>query len=283
MNEWASIDASGHVHDLLSEYLNGDLPSDGRQIVEQHLNECAECRRDFQSLRATVQILRQLPPRPVPRSFAIPTSESRWPRQLTWLRMSTGALAATFVLLLALQYVLPSAVRVPSNAPVAEFATGGARSALQATTAAAPAAPTALPAARPAPVNQSAGASASEAAQPVRDLAAPLAAPAPTEAPAAPLAAAAQVATASNGQKPASVANASADQSSTAREVANGQQSSPSPPPALPTQVDMHKAVAPEPQARAILAPWYLTTLVVIGVLALLSLVSLVLVSRRPV
>src|SRR5436305_654228 len=107
-----------HVQALLSDYVDGELSEAQRQVVEDHLQGCSRCRSDLASLRLTVQAVRQLPPYPVPRGFAIPVARAPAPL-LTWLRWSTGALAAAFVLLFAAQFVLPIQAPSAKLAPVA--------------------------------------------------------------------------------------------------------------------------------------------------------------------
>lgn len=145
----------GHVGNLLSDYLGGDLPEAQRTAVEEHLAACGRCARDLASLRFTVQLVRQLPSRPVPRSFAIPASESR-PGFLTWLRWSTGALAALLVALIAAQLVLPTTPR-PAAPTAVPPAAAPAASIMQASRAA------------PAAAAPAAGAAASNAAQSVAE------------------------------------------------------------------------------------------------------------------
>ncbi len=57
--------------DRLSAYIDGELAYGERQALEQHLASCPACRRHLDQLRATVQALRDLPQRDVPRSFAL--------------------------------------------------------------------------------------------------------------------------------------------------------------------------------------------------------------------
>lgn len=106
---------AGHVHEYLSEYLDGGLSAAERAEVEAHLAGCPRCRADLASLRLTVQLVRQLPLQPVPRSFALAVPR-RTPAIVTWLRFSTGALAAIFVALLAIQLTAAPG-RSPTAAP----------------------------------------------------------------------------------------------------------------------------------------------------------------------
>ena len=48
----------GEVLDVLSDYLDGDLPADGRRRLEEHLRGCEGCARFGGEFRATVRSLR---------------------------------------------------------------------------------------------------------------------------------------------------------------------------------------------------------------------------------
>jgi TonB family protein len=48
-----------HVEDLLGPYLDAELDDKARARVEQHLKECAECRRELESLQALHQMVKQ--------------------------------------------------------------------------------------------------------------------------------------------------------------------------------------------------------------------------------
>jgi len=50
----------------LSEYLDGELPSDLCEDLARHLQGCAPCEAFRRTLRLTVDLCRQLPPKPVP-------------------------------------------------------------------------------------------------------------------------------------------------------------------------------------------------------------------------
>src|SRR5262245_13860397 len=108
-----------HVHALLSDYLDGELTEAQRAAIDEHLATCPICRSDLASLRFTVQIVRQLPVQRVPRTFALPVRPRPTPI-LTWLRWTTGALAALFVLLLVAPFVLSN------QAPSRQVASRGA-------------------------------------------------------------------------------------------------------------------------------------------------------------
>lgn len=91
----------------LSAYLDDALSAPERERVERHLAVCARCRQELATLRQTVELLRRIPPRRVPRSFVLPASAQaermayrRWVLVDSFLRAS--AVAVTFMLVLLL-------------------------------------------------------------------------------------------------------------------------------------------------------------------------------------
>ena len=54
---------------LLSAYRDAQLSSDERFLVERHLNECADCRRELQGMMRIGQVIRSLPWVPAPTSI----------------------------------------------------------------------------------------------------------------------------------------------------------------------------------------------------------------------
>ena len=46
------------IHDLLTSYLLGDLPSERADLVREHLETCERCRADAQSIEPTLELLR---------------------------------------------------------------------------------------------------------------------------------------------------------------------------------------------------------------------------------
>ncbi|HUX88107.1 MAG TPA: zf-HC2 domain-containing protein [Chloroflexota bacterium] len=182
MNDNLSAERLPHVHEMLSEYLDGQLDEATRQRVEAHLVTCADCRADYETLRQTVRVLRQLPMRAVPRGFAITASAPPRRGALFWLRVTNSALAALFIALLAARLVLPglgqtittrsdvSTVRPAAVNVASPAAPGGQSSVAQRPVGLAPVSP-----------NQTAS-TASEAASAVSHAsAAPTAAPAPAQ------------------------------------------------------------------------------------------------------
>jgi anti-sigma factor RsiW len=53
--------AGEHLDDILSAYLDDQLPAEERRDVETHLHSCAECQSDLDAEREVRQLLRDLP------------------------------------------------------------------------------------------------------------------------------------------------------------------------------------------------------------------------------
>ena len=110
MSARQSPPAAGHewAAELLSALLDGELDETTAAAVTVHVQECAECSRDWAELQATKQLLAALPEPKAPRSYAILADDlgepdragaTFWPRLLglTW-RLS-GALAVVLILI----------------------------------------------------------------------------------------------------------------------------------------------------------------------------------------
>ncbi len=59
------------VEESLSAYLDGELTPAEKSRVEQHLQECQACAQNLATLRQTVSLLKELPEKRAPRSFAV--------------------------------------------------------------------------------------------------------------------------------------------------------------------------------------------------------------------
>ena len=98
------------VQGMLSEYIDGALRREDRVVVERHLETCAECSKELESLRLTVHMLKRVPVAEVPRSFAITGVEERktspsGPPNLGWLRPATALVTIAFVALLVVDFL----------------------------------------------------------------------------------------------------------------------------------------------------------------------------------
>ncbi len=122
----------GWIHDqvaeLLSAYIDGEVTSDERGLVEAHLASCEACDRDLATLRQTVVLLRQMPQVVAPRPFTLresdvqslglaprPARPAWW--QSGWLR--GAAAAAAMLLCVAVAGVVLLSQRGEFGAPAA--------------------------------------------------------------------------------------------------------------------------------------------------------------------
>ncbi|MHB0858098.1 MAG: anti-sigma factor family protein [Anaerolineae bacterium] len=92
----------------LSAFLDGELSGRDRARVQRHLQGCATCQSEVESLRETVAQLRSLPLRPLPRSFVLPLAAQpeqrryrRWHAAQGFMRSATVAVTLMLVLLLS--------------------------------------------------------------------------------------------------------------------------------------------------------------------------------------
>ncbi len=185
------------IIDLLSAYIDNQLSSAERAEVDSHLEGCAVCRRELETLHWTVSLLRAVPQRRVPRSFTIPVP-ARAPERphllsLRWsygfLRAATAFAALLLVLVVASDLVIRTST-FPAPAPAALLAPGAEKEravervfeAPRAPAAAAPPLATTTPtdakrlqgqAAASPPATQAAALAAAPAAQPTARPAAP--------------------------------------------------------------------------------------------------------------
>jgi len=142
----------------LSPFLDRQMDSRGRSRVEKHLQECAECRAELESLRQTVALLRTAPMHKPPRSFFIPLSEGARQKTAQRYRLVYGYLqAATAVAMVLMVLVVSGDALLRFGGMAARQATpavevmsgrgGGDEPSGESRIAAAPIAPQATPAA----------------------------------------------------------------------------------------------------------------------------------------
>lgn len=91
------INNDGHVHDLLSSYIDKSIEEDERVRVRAHLEECADCRADYVELQATRRMLQQMPAVAVPRAFTLTPDMVKDARKTSfWERVFAPRTAPTF-------------------------------------------------------------------------------------------------------------------------------------------------------------------------------------------
>lgn len=137
--------------DLLSAYLDGELPDREQEEMEEHLRRCIRCAREEKALRDTVALLETLPGEPAPPEFlaavrmrldAEEAAPSRGRRPFSVrFKVPLQAAAAALILLIVygVQKQLPT-TKPPAPHPAAVSAAkgnAGAATAVRQTTAAA--------------------------------------------------------------------------------------------------------------------------------------------------
>src|SRR5436190_24130849 len=65
-----------HVFNDLSAYLDQELSVGDARRVEAHLRTCAQCRRELETLRYTMQMVQALPSVRAPRSFTLSDAQA---------------------------------------------------------------------------------------------------------------------------------------------------------------------------------------------------------------
>jgi len=215
--------------ELLSAYIDQQLTAAERAALDRRLEHEPALQIALDELRATVGLLRELPPARPPRSFAL-DPQSVAPKRswsFPWMQLGSALVAAT--LLLVFGFVLTRGIGgggSPASAPMAASAPTAAPAAAAATAAPAAmavpaAAPTAAPAAEAAPESSSAAAAEAPAAGGT----APTAVAAPTAAPEAttqPAAALAPVATAEPPAAPQEALKTAQEPTEALPSIANG-------------------------------------------------------------
>jgi anti-sigma factor RsiW len=65
--------------DLLNAWIDGVATGDERQVIAEHLDVCAACRAELESLLLVKQLLSELPEPALPRSFKLTLDDARQP------------------------------------------------------------------------------------------------------------------------------------------------------------------------------------------------------------
>ena len=117
---WGQMSEHERVRDLLSLYLDGRVSKAERALVERHLTSCADCARDWATLRVTLAAVREMPRVRAPRSFALPRTMAKQPRATPWayplLRGATAIATFLFAVVLGMDLFARSAM-LPTAAP----------------------------------------------------------------------------------------------------------------------------------------------------------------------
>lgn len=118
------------IRNLFSDYADQALAGESKTLVDQHLAQCPACSREFKLFFATVRLLSSLPEIPAPPNFLVSLrnrlEKTPAPRPallpLTSV-LSSGrgrnlALAASFLLVFTLAFLVGRYTRTPGQAPL---------------------------------------------------------------------------------------------------------------------------------------------------------------------
>ncbi len=113
------------VKALLPLYGDKGLSPGERKIVEEHLQSCKECLAEWESLRWTISLLRDVPRVPAPRPFVVRVADlKRAPAPVGFYVARAFTAVATIALILLLGFDLfasqlaPFSVKAPAITPV---------------------------------------------------------------------------------------------------------------------------------------------------------------------
>jgi hypothetical protein len=87
------------IKELISLYLEGELDIKEREIIEQHIKECEDCKKEFEELNKLEEVLKKM-------EFRKPSNEiwkiywsslyNRLERKIGWILFSIGAITLLF-------------------------------------------------------------------------------------------------------------------------------------------------------------------------------------------
>ena len=100
---------------MLSSYIDGEVEPAELREVEEHLAACDSCRRELDTLRFTVSLLRELPEVPVRRSFSLSEAPApvRTAPSLGWAASLATSMAALLLVALLVGDITGVLVQTP--------------------------------------------------------------------------------------------------------------------------------------------------------------------------
>ncbi|MFH1312530.1 MAG: zf-HC2 domain-containing protein [Candidatus Eisenbacteria bacterium] len=87
------------IDELISSYLDNELDEDQRRLVEEHIEKCPECRREYGEMTRFEEVMRKMTLKQPPREAWQVYSESvynRAERGIGWILLSIGAMIILF-------------------------------------------------------------------------------------------------------------------------------------------------------------------------------------------
>jgi predicted anti-sigma-YlaC factor YlaD len=87
------------IKKLVSSYYDGTLSDEQKQIIDEHLKSCAECRREFEEMKQFEEVLNKMElKKPKPELWHVYWSSvyNRLERRFGWILFSVGAMILLF-------------------------------------------------------------------------------------------------------------------------------------------------------------------------------------------
>jgi predicted anti-sigma-YlaC factor YlaD len=87
------------IKELISSYLDNELDEEQRRLVEEHIEQCPECRKEYSETAKFEEVMRKMSLKQPPREAWEVYSESvynRVERGIGWILLSIGAMIILF-------------------------------------------------------------------------------------------------------------------------------------------------------------------------------------------
>jgi predicted anti-sigma-YlaC factor YlaD len=87
------------IKELVSSYLDNELSAEQRRLVEKHIENCSECRREYGEMARFEEVMRKMRLKQPPREAWEVYSQSvynRMERGIGWILLSIGAMILLF-------------------------------------------------------------------------------------------------------------------------------------------------------------------------------------------
>lgn len=87
------------MKELITYYLDGELDANHRRLVEEHLKECAECRKELEEMSRFEEVMGKMQlKRPPEEAWKVYWSSvyNRMERRIGWILFSIGAIIILF-------------------------------------------------------------------------------------------------------------------------------------------------------------------------------------------
>lgn len=87
------------IKELISSFMDGELDEENKKLVEEHLDECPECRKEFEEMGKFEEVMGKMELRkPAKEAWKIygDSVYNRLERRIGWILLSIGAMIILF-------------------------------------------------------------------------------------------------------------------------------------------------------------------------------------------